>query len=71
MIFVSGTYKSTENETFIDISFDINGTKHFDASLGYTTKNFSYGYTFSPEIHLIVNNERIAALTGMLSVVNR
>ncbi|XP_031834655.2 apolipoprotein lipid transfer particle isoform X2 [Nomia melanderi] len=65
-IMAEGTYKSTENETFIDISFDINGTKHFDASLGYTTKNFSYGYTFSPEMHLIVNNERIAALTGTI-----
>ncbi|XP_076641857.1 apolipoprotein lipid transfer particle [Halictus rubicundus] len=61
-----GTYKNTENETFIDIGFDINGTKHLDASLGYATKKFSYGYTFSPEMHLIVNNERIAALSGTI-----
>ncbi|XP_053973970.1 uncharacterized protein LOC128873939 [Hylaeus volcanicus] len=61
-----GTYKNTENETFIDIGFDINGTKHFDASLGYSTKKSNYGYTYSPQMHLIVNNERIAALSGTI-----
>lgn len=65
-IVAKGTYKNTENETFIDIGFDINGTKHLDASLGYATKSFNYGYTFSPEMHLIVNNERIAALSGTI-----
>lgn len=64
-IVAEGTYKSTENETFIDVGFDINGTKHLDASIGYATKKFQYGYTFSPQMHLIVNNERIAALSGI------
>ncbi|CAK9805149.1 unnamed protein product [Anthophora quadrimaculata] len=59
-----GTYKSTENETFVDVGFDINGTKHLDASFGYASKKFQYGYTFSPQMHLIVNNERIVALSG-------
>ncbi|XP_076235875.1 apolipoprotein lipid transfer particle [Calliopsis andreniformis] len=63
-IVAEGTYKSTENETFIDIGFDINGTKHLDASIGYSIKSFKYGYTFSPQMHLIVNSERIAALSG-------
>lgn len=65
-IVAKGTYKNTENETYIDIGFDINGTKHLDASLGYSTKKFTNGYTFSPEMHLIVNNERIAALSGTI-----
>ncbi|XP_076620317.1 apolipoprotein lipid transfer particle [Colletes latitarsis] len=65
-IVAEGTYKSTENETFIDIGFDINGTKHLDASLGYSTKKFSNGLIFSPQMHLIVNNERIAALLGTI-----
>lgn len=65
----SGTYKSTENETFVDIGFDINGTKHLDASLGYAIKKFHYGYTFSPQMHLIVNNERIAALSGLAALL--
>lgn len=59
-----GTYKSTENETVVDIGFDINGTKHLDASFGYAIKRFHYGYTFAPQMHLIVNNELIAALQG-------
>lgn len=49
----------------MDIGFDINGTKHLDASLGYAIKKFPYGYTFSPQMHLIVNNERVAALSGL------
>lgn len=48
----------------MDIGFDINGTKHLDASLGYAIKRFHYGYTFAPQMHLIVNNELIAALQG-------
>lgn len=65
-IVAEGSYKSTENETFIEVGFDINGTKHLDASMGYATKKFQYGYTFSPQMHLIVNNERIAALSGTI-----
>ncbi|XP_026671389.1 uncharacterized protein LOC108627461 isoform X2 [Ceratina calcarata] len=61
-----GTYKSTENETFVDLGFDVNGTKHLDASLGYTIKRFGHGFAFSPQMHLIVNNERIAALSGTI-----
>lgn len=49
----------------MDIGFDINGTKHLDASLGYAIKRFHYGYTFAPQMHLIVNNELIAALQGL------
>lgn len=48
----------------MDIGFDINGTKHLDASFGYAIKRFHYGYTFAPQMHLIVNNELIAALQG-------
>ncbi|XP_043519972.1 uncharacterized protein LOC122533896 [Frieseomelitta varia] len=61
-----GTYKSTENETFVDIGFDINGTKHLDASFGYAIKKFQYGHTISPQMHLIVNNERVAAFSGTI-----
>ncbi|XP_076760898.1 apolipoprotein lipid transfer particle [Xylocopa sonorina] len=68
-IVAKGIYKSTENETFVDIGFDINGTKHLDASLGYAIKRFHYGYTISPQMHLIVNNERIAALSGEIGNV--
>nr|XP_003701542.2 PREDICTED: uncharacterized protein LOC100880818 isoform X1 [Megachile rotundata] len=65
-IVAEGTYKSTENETFVDIGFDVNGTKHLDASFGYATKKFQYGYTYSPQMHVIVNNERIVALSGTI-----
>ncbi|XP_034189232.2 apolipoprotein lipid transfer particle [Osmia lignaria lignaria] len=65
-IVAEGTYKSTENETFVDIGFDINGTKHLDATFGYAIKKFQYGYTYSPQMHVIVNNERIVALSGTI-----
>ncbi|XP_066586148.1 uncharacterized protein Apoltp [Prorops nasuta] len=59
-----GTYKSTDDETFIDVGFDINGTKHLDASIGYSRKQFSYGYIYYPKLHLTINSERVAAITG-------
>jgi len=62
----SGTYKRSEDEIFIDIGFDINGTKHLDASLGYSRKKFNHGYTYHPTAHLIINSERIAAISGIL-----
>ncbi|KAG7207006.1 hypothetical protein KM043_000897 [Ampulex compressa] len=65
-VIAKGTYKSTENETSIDIGFDINGTKHLDASVGYSTKRFNHGYAYSPTMHLTINNERVAALLGTI-----
>lgn len=61
-----GTYKRSEDETFIDIGFNVNGTKHLDASLGYTREKFNHGYTYHPKVHLTVNSERVAAISGIL-----
>jgi len=61
-----GTYKRSEDETFIDIGFDVNGTKHLDASLGYTRMKSNHGYTYHPKVYLTVNSERIAAISGIL-----
>ncbi|XP_043484877.1 apolipophorins [Leptopilina heterotoma] len=61
-----GTYKRTDNETFINVGLDINGTKHLDASVGYTVKKVNYGFTYTPKLYLAINGERIAELTGMI-----
>lgn len=61
---MSGTYKRTDNETFINVGLDINGTKHLDASAGYSVKKVNYGYTYTPKLYLAINSERIAELTG-------
>nr|XP_012235380.1 PREDICTED: uncharacterized protein LOC105679739 [Linepithema humile] len=63
-VIAKGTYKRSENETSIDIGFNVNGTKHLDASIGYTTEKFNYGYTYKPNVHLTVNSERVAAILG-------
>ncbi|XP_025989321.2 uncharacterized protein LOC105195312 [Solenopsis invicta] len=63
-LIAKGAYKRTEDEIFMDIGFDINGTKHLDASLGYSRKKFNHGYTYYPTAHLTINNERVAALSG-------
>ncbi|XP_012534919.2 uncharacterized protein LOC105835859 [Monomorium pharaonis] len=65
-LIAKGTYKRSEDETFIDIGFDINGTKHLDASLGYSRKKFNHGYTYHPVAHLTINSERVAALSGTI-----
>lgn len=57
-------YKRSDDETFIDIGLDSNGTKHLDASVGYSRKRAKYGYTYSPKLFLAINNERIVNLSG-------
>ncbi|EGI63145.1 Apolipophorin [Acromyrmex echinatior] len=65
-LIAKGTYKRSEDEIFIDIGFDINGTKHLDANLGYLRKKFNHGYTYHPTAHLIINSERVAAISGVI-----
>ncbi|KAI4492782.1 hypothetical protein M0804_002573 [Polistes exclamans] len=65
-LIAKGTYKRTENEAFIEIGFDINGTKHLDANIGYTTKKFAYGYIYNPKFYLDINSERVAAVSGAI-----
>lgn len=50
----------------IDLGLDINGTKHLDASIGYTRKRGNYGYTYTPKLYLGINSERIAELSGKI-----
>lgn len=66
MFILAGTYKRSEDETFIDVGFDVNGTKHLDASLGYTRTEFSHGYNYQPKVYLAINGERVAAISGMI-----
>nr|QGV11544.1 Vg4 [Tetrastichus brontispae] len=65
-LIAQGTYKRTDNETFIDIGLDSNGVKHLDASIGYSRAKAKYGYTYSPKLYLAINNERIVNLTGII-----
>ncbi|EFN78662.1 Apolipophorins [Harpegnathos saltator] len=63
-LIAKGTYKNSENETFLDVGFDINGTKHLDASLGYTRTKLNSGYAYDPRVYLTINSERVAAISG-------
>ena len=68
--FSSGTYKRTDNETFLDVGLDINGTKHLDASVGYFIKKVNHGYSYVPKLYLAINSERIAELSGKHNSIN-
>ncbi|KAL2717243.1 hypothetical protein V1478_012943 [Vespula squamosa] len=70
-LIAKGTYKKTENETFIEVGFDINGTNHLDASIGYTKKKFTYGYTYNPKFYLDINSERVVAVSGTIRNVQK
>jgi len=63
--YILGTYKRSDDEAFIDVGFDVNGTKHLDASLGYTRTRFNHGYVYQPKVYLAINSERVAALSGI------
>ncbi|XP_032670099.1 uncharacterized protein LOC116843644 isoform X1 [Odontomachus brunneus] len=66
-----GTYKNSEDETFLDVGFDINGTKHLDASLGYTRTKLNNGYAYDPRVYLTINSERVAAISGSVRDVQK
>ncbi|XP_011501595.1 PREDICTED: uncharacterized protein LOC105365190 [Ceratosolen solmsi marchali] len=66
-LIAQGTYKRTDDETFIDIGLNSNGTKHLDARIGYSRKKAKYGYTYSPKLYLAINNERIVNLSGSIT----
>ncbi|XP_014467442.1 PREDICTED: uncharacterized protein LOC106740686 [Dinoponera quadriceps] len=66
-----GTYKNSEDEIFLDVSFDINGTKHLDASLGYTRTKLNHGYAYDPRVYLTINSERVAAISGSVRNIQK
>lgn len=61
-----GTYKRSDDEIFIDVGLDIEGKKHLDASIGYSRKNLTHGFTYSPKLYIAINSEKIAELSGSL-----
>jgi hypothetical protein len=63
-LFVTGKYKNTENEKYIQVGLNIDGKKHFDAELGLKIKDVRYGHIYQPRLYLAINSERIAELTG-------
>ncbi|XP_014226324.1 uncharacterized protein LOC106652091 isoform X2 [Trichogramma pretiosum] len=65
-LIAQGTYKRTNDETFVDIGLDSNGTKHLGASVGYSRKKAKHGYTYFPKVYLAINNERIVNLSGAI-----
>jgi hypothetical protein len=63
-LFVTGKYKNTENDKYIQVGLNIDGKKHFDAELGLKIKDVRYGHIYQPRLYLAINSERIAELTG-------
>jgi hypothetical protein len=63
-LFISGKYKNTENEKYIQFGLNIDGKKHFDAELGLKIKDVRYGRIYQPRLYLAINSEKIAELTG-------
>ncbi|XP_012252389.2 uncharacterized protein LOC105683963 [Athalia rosae] len=66
-----GTYKKTDSELSLDLVLDINGTKHFDASVGYTRTEGRHGYTYKPKLYLAINSERVVELSGAVRNVEK
>lgn len=50
----------------MDVGLDVNGTKHLDASIGYTRKKSNHGHIYSPRLYLAINGERITELSGSI-----
>lgn len=70
-LIAKGTYKNSDDQTFLDVGFDINGTKHLDASLGYTRTRLNHGYAYDPRVYLTINSERVAAISGSVRDIQK
>lgn len=68
---VSGKYKYTPTEKYLDFSLDINGKKHMVAQVGLRTRAVKHGFIYYPRLYLSISSERIAELSGSVKVLEK
>ncbi|KAG5866821.1 hypothetical protein JTB14_009006, partial [Gonioctena quinquepunctata] len=65
-VLARGTYKNTPDEKFIRVSLDINNKKHFDANASLRRHRIKNGFSYTPNVYLGVNGERVFEVSGEL-----
>lgn len=60
-----GLYKNLDYDKSLEASLDIDGRKHFDTVISLIRHDVKMGFVWIPHAYLIVNDERIAELSGL------
>ncbi|XP_056647213.1 uncharacterized protein LOC130451874 [Diorhabda sublineata] len=66
-----GRYKFTPDEQLIQLEFDINNVKHFEASAGLKRSTLKHGYSYRPNVYVGVSGERIISFTGNVETMSK
>lgn len=59
-----GVIRNTEDDKSLEASLDIDGIKHFDTVMSLKKQDIKFGYVWLPHAYWVVNDERIAELSG-------
>ncbi|GBP16854.1 Apolipophorins [Eumeta japonica] len=66
-----GNYRNFPYDKSLEVSLDMDGQKHFDANVSLTRHDIKYGYVWIPQFILIVNDTKVAALSGVIKVKSK
>lgn len=57
-------YRNLAYDKSIEASLDVDGRKQFDTVMSLKRHDIKYGFVWIPHAYWVVNNERIAELSG-------
>ncbi|KAG6459272.1 hypothetical protein O3G_MSEX011302, partial [Manduca sexta] len=58
-------YKNQPNDKSLEASLDVDGRKQFDTVMALKRYDIKYGYVWSPHAYWVVDNDRVAELSGI------
>ncbi|KAG7296620.1 hypothetical protein JYU34_020436 [Plutella xylostella] len=64
-------YKNLEYDKCVEASLDIDGRKQFDTVMAVKRHDIKFGYVWVPRAYWIVNEQKIAELSGTLKVKSK
>ncbi|CAG9816912.1 unnamed protein product [Phaedon cochleariae] len=70
-VLARGKYKNTPDEKSIQVAIDINNKKHFDASASIKRNRMKNGFSYTPDIYLGVNGERVFRFSGNVDLMSK
>lgn len=64
-------YRNLVHDKSIEASLDVDGRKQFDTVMSSKRHDIKYGFVWIPHAYWVVNNERVAELSGnFFNIIN-
>ncbi|XP_049881187.1 uncharacterized protein LOC126377497 [Pectinophora gossypiella] len=64
-------YRNLPYDKSLEASLDVDGRKQFDTSMSVKRHDIKYGYVWVPHAYWVVNDERVAELSGTFKVKSK